>query len=114
MSDLHVIVPSMRSLEVNGIDLRYLLTAYLFDHGPATVDELVDALTYHGFRTVGRASKCVSDALRREAAHGRVVRFRRGRYHPGDMPRATEHRIFTRVRALHDEVASSADPALRA
>jgi hypothetical protein len=93
------------SLEVRGTDLRYLLTAYLFDHGPATVVELVDALTYHGFRTVGRASKSVSDALRWERAHGRVIRFRRGRYRPGCMPRGTEHRIFKRVRALHDEVA---------
>jgi hypothetical protein len=92
-------------LEVRGIELRYLLTAYLLDHGPATVDELVDALTYHGFRTAGRASKSVSDALRWESARGRVIRFRRGLYRPGAMPRATEHRIFTRVRALHDEVA---------
>ena len=38
------------SVEVRGTDLRYLLTAYLFDHWPATVDELVEALMYHGFR----------------------------------------------------------------
>jgi hypothetical protein len=43
-----------------------------------------------------------------------VIRFHRGRYRPGDMPQATEHRIFTRVRALHDEVANSADPVPRA
>jgi hypothetical protein len=92
-------------LEVRGTDLRYLLTAYLFDHGPATVDELVDALTYHGFRIRGRGSKSVSDALRWEMARGRAIRFRRGRYRPGCMPMATEHRIFRRVRALHDEVA---------
>jgi hypothetical protein len=92
-------------LEVRGTDLRYLLTAYLFDHGPATIDELTDALTYHGFRPVGRASKSVSDALRWEIAHGRVIRLRRGRYRPAIMQRATEHRIFKRVRALHDEVA---------
>jgi hypothetical protein len=94
------------SLGVRGTDLRYLLTAYLFEHGPATVDELFDALTYHDFHTAGRASKSVSDALRWERAHGRVIRFRRGRYRPGTMPRATEHRIFKRVRALHDEVAA--------
>ena len=93
------------SLEVRGTDLRYLLTAYLFDCGPATVEELVDALTYHGFRPVGRASKAISDALRWEIAHGRVIRFRRGRYRPAEMPRATRHRILQRVRALHDEVA---------
>jgi hypothetical protein len=93
------------SLEVRGVDLRYLLTAYLFDHGPCTLDELVDALTYHGFHTVGRASKAISDALRWEIAHGRVIRFQRGRYRPATMPRATEYRIYKRVRALHDEVA---------
>jgi hypothetical protein len=93
-------------LTVKGTDLRYLLTAYLFDHGPATVDELVDALAYHGFRTVGRASKSVSDAFRWEMAHGRVVRFGRGRYRPGSMPRATEYRVFQHVRALHDDVAA--------
>jgi hypothetical protein len=93
-------------LEVRGTDLRYLLTAYLFDHGPTTIDELIDALTYHGFRPVGRASKSVSDALRWEIAHGRVIRFRRGRYRSATMPRATEYRIYKRVRALHDEVAA--------
>jgi hypothetical protein len=55
-------------LTVSGTDLRYLLTAYLFDHGPATVEELVDALAYHGFRPIGRPSKAVSDALRWETA----------------------------------------------
>lgn len=93
------------SLEVRGTDLRYLLTAYLFDHGPATVTELVDALTYHGFHTAGRASKAVSDALRWEIDHGRVIRFRRGRYRRGEMPRGTEHRIRKRVLALHARVA---------
>jgi hypothetical protein len=93
------------SLEVTGTDLRYLLTAYLFDHGPATVDELVEALTYHGFHTAGRTSQAVSDALRCEIGRGRVIRFRRGRYRAASMPRATEHRIYKRVLALHDEVA---------
>ena len=92
-------------LTVRGTDLRYLVTAYLFDHGPATVDELVDALDYHGFSTVGRPSKSVSDALRWEMAHGRAIRIRRGNYRPGTMSRATRHRIVQRVRTLHDEVA---------
>ena len=93
------------SLEVRGTDLRYLLTAYLFDHGPSTIDELVDALTYHGFRTAGRASKAVSDALRSEIGRGRVIRLSRGRYRPASMPRDTRHRIHMRVLALHDQVA---------
>lgn len=93
------------SLEVRGTDLRYLVTAYLFDHGPATVEELVDALAYHGFCTAGRASKAISDALRWEIAHDRVIRFRRGRYRPGSMPRSTEYRIYKRVQSLHARVA---------
>ena len=93
------------SLEVRGADLRYLLTAYLFDHGPSTIDELVDALTYHGFHTAGRASKAVSDALLSEIGRGRVIRLSRGRYRPASMPRDTQHRIHMRVLALHDQVA---------
>ena len=93
------------SLEVRGSDLRYLLTAYLFDHGPSTIAELVDALTYHGFHTVVGTSKAVSDALRWEIGRGRVLRLRRGRYCPASMPRATQHRIHMRVLALHDQVA---------
>jgi hypothetical protein len=91
------------TLTVSGIDLRYLLTAYLFDHGSATVEELVDALAYHRFRPIGRPSKSVSDALRWELARERVIRLRRGHYGPGSMTRATKHRIVERVRALHDE-----------
>ena len=93
------------TLPVKGTELRYLLTAYLFDHGPATVAELVDALAYHGFSVGGRPSKAISDALRCEMAHGRVIRFRRGRYRHGSMPRGTEHRIMKRVQALHAQVA---------
>jgi hypothetical protein len=92
-------------LQVKGTELRYLLTSYLFDHGPATVAELVDALEYHGFGVAGRPSKAVSDALRCEMAHGRVIRFRRGQYRHGSMPRGTEHRIMKRVHALHAQVA---------
>jgi len=94
------------SLEVRGTDLRYLLTAYLFDYGPATIDELIDALAYHGFRPAGRASRSVSEALRWEIFHGRAVRVRRGHYRPGAMPPATADRIHKRVRALHDDVAA--------
>jgi hypothetical protein len=92
-------------LDVSGIELRYLLTTYLFDHGPATVGELVEALTYHGFSVGGRPSKSVSDALRWEMVHGRVYRLRRGRYGPASMPRATEYRMNQRVLALHARVA---------
>jgi hypothetical protein len=51
------------------------------------------------------SSKVVSDALRREVTHGRVVRLKRARYGPGEMPRATEYRIHQRVLALRSEAA---------
>jgi hypothetical protein len=35
-------------LEVKGVELRYLLTTHLFDHGPATVTELVYSLAMQG------------------------------------------------------------------
>jgi len=94
-----------RSLLLRGIELRYALTFYLFQHGPTTVTDLVDALNYQGFDIAGRASKTVSDALRREIVNGRVRRLKRGRYGPGSMPRATEYRIHRRVLALREEAA---------
>jgi hypothetical protein len=62
-------------------------------------------LEYQGFDIRGRASKVVSDALRREIDRGRVLRLKRGRYGPGEMPRATEYRIHQRVLALRSEAA---------
>jgi hypothetical protein len=92
-------------IRLRTIELRYALTLYLFQHGPTTVTDLIDALYYQGFDIPGRASKSVSDALRSEVANGRVRRLRRGLYGPGEMPRATEHRIHKRVLALRDEAA---------
>ena len=91
-------------LDVRGIELRYLLTTHLFDHGSATVEELVETLTYQGFDLGGRASKSVCGALRWEIGRGRVIRVRRGRYAPAWMP-ATEYRIDQRVKALRAKVA---------
>jgi hypothetical protein len=88
-----------------GVELRYALTLFLFHNGPKTVAELIDALEYQGFDIPGRASKVVSDSLRREIDHGRVLRLKRGRYGPGEMPRATEYRIHQRVLALRSEAA---------
>lgn len=90
---------------VTGIELRYLLTTQLFEHGHARVADLVVALAAQGFATVGRPSKAVSDALRWERERNRVRKFGRGHYGPGWMPRSTEHRIHARVQALRDEVA---------
>ncbi|MGC2652254.1 MAG: hypothetical protein WA317_01335 [Mycobacterium sp.] len=88
---------------LRGTELRYTLTMHLFDQGPATVNDLVAALSVRGFRVSGRASKSVSDALRWEMGHDRVRRLGRGRYGPGWMPRSTEHRIHQRVLALRED-----------
>ena len=85
---------------LRGIELRYVLTWHLALHGPATVAEMIDALKWHGFGVGGRASKTISDALRWEVERDRVRHLKRGRYGPGQMPRATEHRIHQRVLAL--------------
>jgi hypothetical protein len=73
---------------------------YLLQHGPTTVDELIQALRWQGFDFSGRASKQVSDALRWERRRGRVRRLARGLYCPGSVPRATEYRIHERVLTL--------------
>ena len=91
--------------QLRGVELRYALTMFLFQHGAKTVAELIEALDYQSFDIPGRASKVVSDALRHEIAHGRVIRLKRGRYGPGEMPRSTEHRIHQRVLDLREEAA---------
>jgi hypothetical protein len=90
---------------LRGYELRCVLTLHLFQHGKATVADLIDVLDFHGFEVAGRASKAVSDALRYEIAHGRVRRLRRGQYGPASMPRATEYRIHQRALALREEAA---------
>jgi hypothetical protein len=90
----------MPTLELRGTNLRYVLTYFLAQHGPKTIPELIDGLEYQGFSIPGRASKTISDALRCEQVHGRVVRMRRGRYKFWDMPRSTEYRIHNRVMEL--------------
>ena len=67
---------------LRGIELRYALTLYLFQHGPTTVPDLIEALGYQGFDMSGRASKSVSDAPRWKMGHGRVRRLARGKYGP--------------------------------
>jgi hypothetical protein len=91
--------------QLRGVELRYALTMLLFQHGPQTVADLIEILEYQRFEIPGRPSKMVSDALRAEIAHDRVIRLKRGRYGPGEMPRATEYRIHQRVLALRDEAA---------
>lgn len=93
----------MPPLILRGIELRYALTLYLGQHGPQSVEALIDALEYQGFSFAGRPSKAVSDALRWEVRRGRVRRLKRGRYGPGGVPRSTEHRIYLRVMTLREK-----------
>jgi hypothetical protein len=72
--------------QLRGVELRYAFTMYLFQHGPQTVADLIDALEFQSFDIPGRASKVVSDALRSEIAHGRVFRLKRGRGSLGRCP----------------------------
>lgn len=96
-------------LEVSGIELRNLLTTYLFDHGSATVGELVEALTYHGFRLVaGQRSRYRMHCAGRRCTGG--FTGCRSRYGPGSMPRATAYRMNQRVLALHARVAELSLP----
>lgn len=91
---------------LRGTDLRYVLTRLLRLNGQSTVTELVAALDAWNFTVPGRPTKTVSDALRWEMQHERVWRRGWGRYSAAGMPRGTEHRIITRVKALRAEAES--------
>jgi hypothetical protein len=94
--------------KLRGIELRYVLTMHLARHGRSTIQELVDALAFHGFTAERPANKSVSDALRWERRRGRVRRIGRGIYGPGSMPRGTEYRIRQRELALREAIRSEA------
>ncbi|BBZ71622.1 hypothetical protein [Mycobacterium paraseoulense] len=89
-------------MNLRGIELRYVLTMHLAHNGPATIGEMIEALTAQGFRVSGRASKVISDSLRWEMGRDRVRRVGRGRYGPRSIPRSTEHRIHQRVLSLRE------------
>jgi hypothetical protein len=95
------------SVRLRGIELRYALTLFLFQHGRCTVKELVDGLTWQGFEFSGRPLKAVSDALRWEIQIGRVYRRGRGLYGPASMPRSTEYRIHQRVLSLRERASQA-------
>ena len=89
---------------VRGRDLRYLLAHHLWSLPPGTsvkVADLVDALEGAGFDLGTRPTKVVSDALRWEIEHRRIVRLGWGRYAAGAIPRTARGRIIQRVSALH-------------
>lgn len=83
-----------------GRELRYRLSLLLLEAGrPLTVRELLARLDASGYLVAGRASKTISDALRREIALGRVVRVSRSTYTTGVIPRSTEWSIRRWMRA---------------
>ena len=100
----------LRVEQLSGRPLRYVLTVILSERGPLTVAELAAAIEQEGFPLTGRPSKTISDALRWEIAHGRVVRLSRGRYGPGVMPRQTHAWIVQRVDRLRANRASTCAP----
>lgn len=86
-----------------GRERRCMLTELLWERGPMTVAEMAAALADEGWQVGGRPSKTISDALRWEVAHGRVVRMRRGLYGPGRMPKQTKSWIRCRNRRTREE-----------
>lgn len=90
-------------LLLRGLELRYVLTLLLTDAGrPLCIDEIVRWIEGSRYSVAGRPSKTVSDALRWEIGHGRVVRVGRGRYASTRFPRQTRSRMRARVRTLAD------------
>lgn len=94
--------------ELFGRDLRYLSTHHLFAVGtPQTVEQLVEAVRRIGYGLRGRSAKTVSDALRADLRHRRVVRSERGTYVAGRMPRQTRAWRAAQVRRLVEWVDSA-------
>jgi hypothetical protein len=88
---------------LRGTELRYALTIYLGQHGPSDIATLIAGLGAQGFVIGGYPPKSVSDALRWEMRHCRVMRRARGIYAYWEMPRSTEYRIHRRVLALREQ-----------
>jgi hypothetical protein len=70
--------------------LRYRLTLLLRRADrPMSIAELAAALDATGYPAPDPAPKTISDSLRWEVGHGRVVQVGRGRYGPGRVDRRT-------------------------
>jgi hypothetical protein len=89
--------PSGESLNLTMCRIARL---HLALHGRASIADLVEALSFHGFDVDDPAGKSISDALRWERRRGRMRRLGWGVYGPGRLPRGTEHRIHQRVLAV--------------
>ncbi|MGN6694149.1 MAG: hypothetical protein ACTHN0_08225 [Aquihabitans sp.] len=102
MTALVTPAPAPAPIPLSGQPLRYALSLELHAAGELSVAELIQRVEAGGFTVVGRASKTVSDALRWELGHRRVVRVGRGRYRAGRIPRSTVRwmqRSLARVQA---------------
>ncbi|HEX9766000.1 MAG TPA: hypothetical protein VGA36_04495 [Nitriliruptorales bacterium] len=85
---------------LRGVELRYLLTLAILDHGgPITVGQLCNQLARRGVNTPGRLSKDISDALRWEIDRGRVRRTARSTYTTGHLAHQTVWRMRNRFAA---------------
>lgn len=88
-------------MKVRGRQLRCVLTLILMQAGrPLSIDELATALTTAGFDVDGRASKTISDALRRRSSRGRAVKLTRALYATGEIPTSTRCWIRSQVREM--------------
>jgi hypothetical protein len=93
---------------IAGIVLRSALVLILRERGgPMTVQQLCRSLDAAGFRTKGRASKDISDALRWEVDRGRVRRVARSTYRVGHVARQTAWRMRRRLAEHHAHSADS-------
>src|SRR4051812_42440156 len=76
---------------IAGRELRYLATLIIKALGPVDMGTIVHTIEELGVRVAGRPSKAISDGLRWEIAHQRVVRTGRSSYRLGRLPRSTEY-----------------------
>src|SRR4051794_16834569 len=107
MVAMRAINPTSDPRWLAGTELRYLLTVLLIEaEQRVSLAQLVRWIEVEGFIVPGRASKTVSDALRWEIGHGRVVRCGRALYAAGSMPRQTKSRIRHRVAQVRARVVA--------
>ena len=92
--------------QLRGVELRYALTLYLFQHSPKTRRRPHRGAGVPGLRHPRTDLESRVGCLTpRDPARQGVSSYKRGRYGPGEMPRATEYRIHQRVLALRSEAA---------
>ena len=94
-----------RRMELQGYDLRYLITS-LVGRGVTTTHRLRSSLESLGVDLGPDARRRLHGALRSEMRKGRLQRLDRGVYALGAIPRSTHHRIETRARQVEHALRS--------